>query len=470
MKSLSIKWRISIWITAVIITVITVISYFTSTEFEESHLRNIERTLIAMSDGIVSSFDTHTDKDKWKEEVIRLTAITETNFKTLYRIWFEGESEDLINSNTSETVYWQWLHELEEHNKPLIGEYNYFNIKVPHNEYRFIWLRYKVNENVVNIVVGISSHFTYHELSEFLRLLFILGTCLVIASFIATIWTVRCNLLVPINIVAKRLQGIENPNIKEVDFGDIKVPVELRPFVQALNDMFERLNNVLQLQQQFTSDAAHELRTPLSLIKSTLQASQLQNREPEQYRQIIEDALEDIARMEHLIEQLLVLARLEKVEPEHAASEVELDVLLRELAETYGKKMEKTGGKIVFDDSPNIIINGNLDELIRLFSNILDNAVKYGLPNGTIRLLINQQPDNYIKICVHDEGGNIPKEALAHLFDRFYMVDTSRSKQIGGTGLGLAIVREIVRRHNGDISITSSPESGTLVCIRLPIS
>ena len=301
---------------------------------------------------------------------------------------------------------------------------------------------------------------------EFLRLLLLLGTSLIIGSVVITMWTVGRGLN-PIDMTAERLKDITRPNIVEVIFDDKKVPKELRPFVVALNDMLSRLDRVLQQQKQFTSDAAHELRTPLSLAKSTLQATQIHERQPAEYRQAINDSLEDISRMEYLVEQLLVLARLDEADKNTISSEVQLDVLLRELAETYEKKMERSGGRVIFEESPNITIQGNIDELIRLFSNVLDNAAKYGPPDGTIHLSLVLEPDGYIKVCVNDEGGNIPPDTLPHLFDRFYRAEPSRSKSTGGVGLGLAIAQEIARRHNGDISITSSPDSGTLVCIRL---
>ena len=469
MTSLSIKWRISLWISAVLIVVITTISVVAYNEFEESHLRNIDQTLEAMAQGIASSLDSGIN-NKLAEEVNNVTGISEGNSSTLYRIWLDGASEDLLVSNMPDSEYGRWLHELAEQNKPLIDRSSFFNISIPHNEYRFVWLRHKINGDIFNIIVAGSSHFTYHEGHEFLRVLLVLGGSLIIGSIIATMWTVRCNLLVPINTVAKRLHGIAHPNIKEVSFSDIKVPIELSPFVKALNDMLGRLNSVLQQQKQFTSDAAHELRTPLSLAKSTLQAAQLQVRQPDEYRQAIQDSLEDIARMEYLIEQLLVLARLDEVERDAVTSEVELNVLLGELSETYGKKMECSGGKVIFEESPNITIQGNLDELIRLFSNVLDNATKYGPPDGTIRVSLKRERDDYVKVCIHDEGGNIPADVLPHLFDRFYRTDPSRSKNTGGAGLGLAIAHKIVRRHKGDISITSNPDSGTLVCIRLALS
>jgi len=143
-------------------------------------------------------------------------------------------------------------------------------------------------------------------------------------------------------------------------------------------------------------------------------------------------------------------------------------VLLGEIAKTYDEKVRPSGGKVLFEESSTTTVRGNLDELARLFNNVLENAVRYGPPGGTTRIALEGGPDGYATACIHDEGGNIPPEALPYLFDRFYRVDHSRSSSTGGAGLGLAIAREIVRRHNGEISITSDARSGTLVHIRLP--
>lgn len=469
MTSLSIKWRISLWISAVLAAVIATISIVAYNEFEESHLLNIDRTILAMTDGIVASLDNISNKEKWAEEVSKLTGRSDKDFSFSYRIWLDGASADLLVSDKPDSEYGRWLHEISEKNKPLIDESNFLNIGVSHNEYRAIWMRHKIKGDIVNIAVAGSSHYTYHEMHEFERLLIVLGGSLILGSFVAVMWTVRCSLR-PIDITAERLKDISHPNIREIIFDDKKVPKELSPFIKALSDMLNRLDRVLQQQKQFTSDAAHELRTPLSLAKSTLQASQILQSEPEQYKAAINDALEDIARMEYLMEQLLVLARLDEVGRVTAKEDVQLNVLLRELAETYGKKMERSGGKVILEEPPDMTIQGNIDELIRLFSNVLDNAAKYGPSAGTIRISLKYESDSYATVNIHDQGGKIPPQSLPHLFDRFYRVDQSRSKSTGGAGLGLAIAREIARRYNGDISITSNPDSGTLVCIRLALS
>ena len=419
-----------------------------------------------MADGIVASLDNITNKAEWTEEVSRLTGKSEGGSSFFYRIWLDNSENNLLAGPGTGSEQEKWLQNLPENNKPPVDESSFVNIGIPGNEYRAVWMRHKINGDVVNIAVAGSSHFTYHEMHEFLRLLLILGASLIISSIIAAFWTVH-TCLRPIDITAKRLQNIKHPKIREVIFDNKKAPKELIPFIEALNNMLIRLDKVLQQQKQFTSDAAHELRTPLSLAKSTLQTSQMLRGEQESYKTAINDALEDIKRMENIIQQMLILARMDEVKVNDTKEEVQIDVLLKELAESYNKKMELTGGRVILEDTSDITIHGNVDELIRLFSNILDNAVKYGPEGGTIRISRQPESDGHITINIHDDGGTIPSESIPHLFDRFYRVDPSRSKNTGGAGLGLAIAREIAIRHKGDISISSTPQSGTLVSIKL---
>ena len=467
MICLSLKWRVSLLVSIVLVAVISTISIVAYVEFEESHLQEIDRTLLAMANGILASLDDRQGQEELEQKARAVTATSGPNAASFsYRIWMEGSSADLLASDTPDSKQGRWLRELPEQNAPAREQYVLMNIGRRGDEYRAIWMRHTIDEGIVNIVVAGSSHFTYHELHEFLHLLLILGASLIIGSVVAIMWTVRCGLR-PIDTTAKRLQDIAHPNVREAIYDVEKVPKELRPFVRALNDMLDRLDSFLQRQKQFTSDAAHELRTPLALAKSTLQAAQMKPRQADEYIHSIGDALKDIARMERLIGQLLVLARIDEVGGQAATEEVELDVLLRELAETYDEKARQGGGKVFLEESSATTVRGNLDELARLFSNVLDNAVRYGPSDGAVRIALRCGPDSYSMVCVHDEGGNIPPEALPHLFDRFYRVDHSRSSSTGGVGLGLAIAREIARRHNGDISITSSSDSGTLVSIRL---
>jgi len=464
---LSLKWRVSLLVSIVIMAVIVTISIVAYVEFEESHLLEIDQTLLAMANGIKSSLDDHRGQAELEREA---RAVTETSGPNAtyfsYRIWMEDSSTDLLVSDAPDSEHGRLLQKLPVQNVPANERYVFINIGRRGNEHRAIWMRHTIDKSIANIVIAGSSHFTFHELHEFLQLLLILGASLIISSVVAIMWTVRRGLR-PIDTTAKQLQEITHPNLAKTIFDKKTVPVELHPFVDALNDMLDRLNSVMQQQKQFTSDAAHELRTPLAAAKSTLQATRMQKRQPDEYRQAIDNTLEDVGRMERLIEQLLVLARMDEVGGKTVTEELQMDVLLSELAETYSEKVKREGGKVVLEESSDITIRGNLDELVRLFSNVLDNAIRYGPPGGTVRIALKPGPDGHTTVSIHDDGGGIPPESIPRIFDRFYRVDHSRSSTTGGIGLGLAIARQVARRHNGDISITSDPDSGTVVSIQL---
>jgi signal transduction histidine kinase len=246
--------------------------------------------------------------------------------------------------------------------------------------------------------------------------------------------------------------------------------VELQPFQAALDDMLARLNAAMRQQEQFTADAAHELRTPLAIMKSTLQTLQMRPRTVAEYRESLDDALRDIDRMEQLVQQLLTLARLDSTNRTSDFTDVRLDVLLKSLADVFADRAERQGAHIACTDHEGVRVRGDETELWQLFSNLLDNALRYGPSDGVVRISLQDGPDRWVTACVHDDGGGIPPEKLPRLFDRFYRVDSSRSQASGGSGLGLAIVREIVQRHHGEIEITSDPQSGTSVIVRLPRS
>lgn len=467
MKSLSLKWRVSLWVSVVLVAIITTISIVAYVEFIESHLRILDGSLMVMADDIASSVISHQGDEDLQEKVRIITGKPRGNYSVLYRIWMDGSSTDLLASKTPDGKYERWLHELPDQIQPAQEKPVFVNIGQSRDEYRAIWMRKKTDEGTANIILAVSSHQAYHEAYEFQRLLIILGGSLILGSIVAVMWTVRCGLL-PICVLTDRLHEISRPNVARTLFDGLKTPEELQPFVEALKSMLARLDKALQQQKQFTSDAAHELRTPLALAKSTLQAAQMNQSDACQYRQMIDEVLDDVARMEHLTDRLLVLARLDETNGQIAEEEVQLDVLLSELAETFGDKMQKSGGKVILDEAPTTTVRGNLDELIDLFGNIIDNATKYGPANGTVRITLEHDSNSHVTVRIHDEGGCIPAADLPHLCDRFYRVDQSRSSSTGGAGLGLAIAREVIRRHNGKISITSNAGSGTLVSVILP--
>ena len=316
-------------------------------------------------------------------------------------------------------------------------------------------------------VAPTSVHHVEHEMAEFLKVLLVEGACMVIGGTVLgtliVLWGLR-----PIRRTADRLRGITHRNLGRERLEDVRAPSELGPFIASVSEMLARLNQVLERQRQFTADASHELRTPLALAKSTLQAARTRPRDPAAYRQAIDETLGDLDRMERLMCQLLVLARMDESDRAPEAADVPLDAVLARVAAEGGAAAVQAGSRVVLEAAPPLRVRGSEEQLVQLFGNLVENAVVHGPPGGPVRILLSDEGNGRCAVCIHDEGGAIPPEVLPHLFDRFYRSDASRTRTTGGAGLGLAIAREIARRHGGDIVITSSPATGTRVVVSLP--
>jgi len=316
-------------------------------------------------------------------------------------------------------------------------------------------------------VAPTSVHHVEHEMAEFLKVLLVEGACMVIGGTVLgtliVLWGLR-----PIRRTADRLRGITHRNLGRERLEDVRAPSELGPFIASVSEMLARLNQVLERQRQFTADASHELRTPLALAKSTLQAARTRPRDPAAYRQAIDETLGDLDRMERLMCQLLVLARMDESDRAPEAADVPLDAVLARVAAEGGAAAVQAGSRVVLEAAPPLRVRGSEEQFVQLFGNLVENAVVHGPPGGPVRILLSDEGNGRCAVCIHDEGGAIPPEVLPHLFDRFYRSDASRTRTTGGAGLGLAIAREIARRHGGDIVITSSPATGTRVVVSLP--
>jgi signal transduction histidine kinase len=160
------------------------------------------------------------------------------------------------------------------------------------------------------------------------------------------------------------------------------------------------------------------------------------------------------------------MARLDETARTRGAEAFDLKDLIEDLAGTYQAEAARHGGSLTLELRP-APVRGDRAQLRRMFSNLLDNALRHGPEGGTVRVSLSVE-DGAARVRVHDEGGRIPPESLPRLFDRFYRTDQSRTRTTGGVGLGLSIAREIAVRHGGDIAATSSPASGTCFTVTMP--
>jgi len=471
MKPMSIKLRLSLLVSLLTLAVILMLSIIVYVEIKESLLRSVDTILRTTGNAIVASFE---EGDSWEERENDFRSVMgnpNTGDFAWCRIWLEGSEKDMFSSGLLNYPHRSSLLERLPEEEPEVGQTSLFSTTAmidQHDEYPFrvLWTRRIEAQQIINVLVGRSSHHVHHELVEFYQLLLVVGASLTALAFlvapILASWGLR-----PIAQASAQLRKITHKSLKQ-DREDHEPAPELKPFVAALDDMLARLDKAMRQQEQFIADAAHELRTPVAIVKSTLQTIRLQHRSASEYEESIEETLQDIGRLERLIAQLLSLAKLEGADNPSEPAEIRLDALLGETVETFQARAAQQGNRILFPDPPVTRLRGDEDQLRRLFSNLIDNALRHGPAKDTIRVKLEHGTDHQACVSIHDEGGQIPAEALAHLFDRFYRVDPSRAQTTGGSGLGLAIAREIARRHRGEIDVTSNPETGTNVMVRLP--
>jgi signal transduction histidine kinase len=243
---------------------------------------------------------------------------------------------------------------------------------------------------------------------------------------------------------------------------------ELSPLVTALRTTLSGLELSFEQQRQFVGDAAHELKTSVAVVKSSLQVLTLRERSPAEYLAGIERAEVDCERMEQLVASMLFLAGLEaEVDQRRPLTEVELSDVLLEVAEHLKTTAALTDIRVIVDCERAVWVMGEREQLRVLGSNLVRNAIQHSATGSDVRVILRVSDDT-AEIRVEDDGEGIPPEALPHVFERFYRADRSRSRRTGGTGLGLAIAKAIVLSHRGETTIASEVGKGTSVTCSLP--
>lgn len=238
---------------------------------------------------------------------------------------------------------------------------------------------------------------------------------------------------------------------------------EVSRLANTFDEMLERIETGFARERQFTADASHELRTPLTAMQTILSFVREKERPAREYRQALDDLAEEADRLQGLVEDLLQLARGEKGLSLNR-EQIDLAILLADVADSLRPLAENKGLTLTCSLPPSSFISGDMDLLIRLIVNLLDNAIKY-TERGSIKLSA-KETDAYAVIKIEDTGIGISPEHLPKIFDRFYIVDASRSSN--GTGLGLSIAKQIVEAHAGRIEVQSQANQGTRFTVCLP--
>lgn len=241
---------------------------------------------------------------------------------------------------------------------------------------------------------------------------------------------------------------------------------EIARLTATLNRMIERLEQSFIQIRQFTADASHELRTPLAILMGEIEVALRRKQTPEEYREILNSALEEVVRLSKVVRNLLDISRAETGQVKIAAEPFSISNLTSEIAEDIEALAAEKNISLIAEIEPNVWITGDEARMHQALLNTLDNAVKYNRDGGRLHIVLRREAEDCV-IEISDTGIGIPKEALPHIFDRFFRADKARSQDIQGNGLGLAIVKWIIERHNGSIDVRSEEGVGTEFAIRL---
>jgi heavy metal sensor kinase len=247
-----------------------------------------------------------------------------------------------------------------------------------------------------------------------------------------------------------------------------KTDDELGRLARTLNGMIARLERSFEEIRRFTADAAHELRTPIAVLRNEAEVALRLPREPEHYRAILEGQLEELERLSRLAERLLFLCREDAGLVPRACRPVDLREVVEDVAEHMRVVAAEKRVTLQAEGVAPCGIEGDEDQLRRLLFNLLDNAIKFTPASGTVRIETTCG-DAEARIVVADSGIGIPPEHLPHVFQRFYRVDPAREPDMGGAGLGLSIARSIAEAHGGSIAVESTVGVGTRVILTLPV-
>jgi len=274
--------------------------------------------------------------------------------------------------------------------------------------------------------------------------------------------------LTPVEQITRKAEQITQHNLSE------RLPVahtgdELERLSHSLNRMIARLDDAFQNSKRFVADASHELRTPLTILRGELENLNDDAGLKPQVRDQLGSMLEEVERLSKIVEQLFALSRLDAGEAQTEWTRFDLAELAKTTAEQMNLLAEDKGITISCDADRKVPVAGDRARLKQVVVNLLDNAIKYTPEKGSIQLRVHPV-NGHAVLEVEDNGIGIPREALPHVFERFYRVDQTRSGDSGSAGLGLSIVKSICTAHGAEVEAISIPTLGSRFLVKLPLS
>lgn len=296
-----------------------------------------------------------------------------------------------------------------------------------------------------------------------LMIQFLVAVIVVIAGFAVSTAFVR-----PFRRLTKSIKDVQDGY--EADFISVNSYSETETMSAACDEMLRRLQTLDESRQEFVSNVSHELKTPLTSMKVLADSLMGQEDIPvELYREFMTDIGAEIDRENKIINDLLSLVKMDKSAGNINITSVQINELLERIMKRLRPIAQKQNVELIMESFRPVVAEVDEVKLTLALTNLIENAIKYNNPDGWVHVSLNADHQNFF-VTVEDNGIGIPKEAQNRIFERFYRVDKSHSREIGGTGLGLAIARNAIIMHRGAIKVHSMEGEGTTFTVRIPLT
>lgn len=448
MINMKIKTKLTLWYTSMLIIIIITFSMFIYF-FMLKVIHNSEINLIKdYSADIIYNIDIDNRKIKFTE------------------------SHELISSGTYVIIY--------SNNKKIIFESNksftHFVNKIPYstaireisynnNEWLIYDQPFYYNNNLIGWVrIGRPS--LLKQTLENLKIVILFSIPFPILISVLGGLFLATRALAPIDYITKTARTIGQGDLRQ-RLNMPKIEDEVGRLALTFDEMLDKLELAFKKEKQFTADASHELRTPITVIKAQIEEALANSRSDiNEYKEILNTIFKETTKMNRIISQLLFLTRYDNGNNDIEIENIDLKVIIEDVIDTMKEIAAQNKVNLRMNCNNSVIIKGDQTLITRLFINLIDNAIKYNKIGGWVNVVVIEE-QNKVKIIVEDNGIGIPKEDIPYIFNRFYRVDKSRSSE--GTGLGLSIVEWIVKIHKGDITVNSQLGIGTRFEITLPL-
>ncbi len=315
----------------------------------------------------------------------------------------------------------------------------------------------------VTIVYASSEGHLWHEVFEAVRF-YLLAIAFATGGTVLVVVLLLKKALSPLSALAVAAGELSPPAMAFTAPSSVLRVRELRPLAEVLTDTIGRLREAFAKEQRFVSDAAHELKTAIAVVRSSVQLLMLKRRTEQEYAAGLERVLEDNSRVEALVAQMLQLAAAEETSSRHAPAVDLADLAMAALRQLQPFAEQHEVQLHLTRSSPGSV-RLQPEHGLALVSNLVMNAIQHSHPGGAVTVRVSSTQQGRVALQVEDAGIGISADALPHIFERFYREDRSRSRETGGTGLGLSICKSIVEAAGGSIFVESSRDRGTLVTV-----